>query len=97
MATAGTVGMRHPSPAEQMREMLADGRRRGLAFEHAWRHSRRSVKWPHDRQSRVEWKAAIDETMGFWHDCYMRRGDGIDVTVLVDAISMDEIPEPMGD
>lgn len=45
------------------------------------------VVWPHDRQTRVEWKAALGEVRNVWADCYLDRGHEIELERLVDNIA----------
>jgi hypothetical protein len=62
-------------------------KKRGITFDHAWRVSIERVKWPHDKQSRHEWKAAMDETRSVWEDCYLDRGTPIDVERLIEHLA----------
>jgi hypothetical protein len=67
-----------------MRESLSVMKARGLNFDHAWRAGFQKIKWPHDKQSRDEWKYALAETRWIWEDCYLDRGKPIDLeSVLV--------------
>jgi len=60
---------------------------RGISFDHAWRVSVQRVKWPHDKQSRHEWKAALDETRSVWQDCYFDEGNSLDIEALIQFLA----------
>lgn len=66
----------HPSPARQMRMMLAAHREEGLGFDLAWRKAWRRIKWPWDTTHRRQWKATLEESKGTWEECYDRVPEG---------------------
>lgn len=70
-----------------MLESLTSMKSRGLNFDHAWRAAIQKVKWPHDKQSRDEWKYALTETRGVWEDCYFDRGNPIDLEVVLNYLA----------
>lgn len=60
---------------------------RGISFDHAWRVSFQRVQWPHDKQSRHEWKDALSQTRNVWEDCYEDQGNPIDVERLIEYLA----------
>lgn len=58
----------------------------GITFDHAWRASFQRVKWPHDKQSRDEWKYALVETRMIWEDCYLDQGRPIDLETVLEYL-----------
>jgi hypothetical protein len=70
-----------------MLELLSPMKSRGLSFEHAWRASFQRIKWPHDKQSRNEWKEALEQTQGVWSDCYHDAGNRLDIEALIEYLA----------
>lgn len=59
----------------------------GLRFDYAWKIALQRVAWPHDKQSRHEWKDAIADTRDEWYRAYHDIGHPIDVTKIVTIIN----------
>jgi hypothetical protein len=62
----------------------------GYPWRHAFRHALRLIVWPHDKQSRHEWKAMIRETAPAWKQAYCDEGTPLDVEGLILALSRDD-------
>jgi hypothetical protein len=60
---------------------------RQISFEHAWKIALQRVRWPHDKQSRQEWKDALISTKKVWDDCYHDQGNRIDIERFIDALA----------
>lgn len=60
---------------------------KGIAFDRAWDIGLQRVRWPHDKQSRYEWKAALAETRNVWQDCYHDEGTALDIEALIQFLA----------
>lgn len=63
-----------PSPATQMRVMLAALRRDGIVFERAWESAFTRIRWPHATEQRIDWKELLLDQRGYWQEAYERTG-----------------------
>lgn len=61
---------------------------KGIPFDRAWDVGIQRVRWPHDKQSRHEWKDALAETRSVWEDCYLDRGTVLDIEALIQYLAM---------
>lgn len=61
------------TPAEQLVELLAADRRRGVAFEDAWARRLAAVLAELRGQERVEWRYAFTDVEDEWRSAYLRR------------------------
>ena len=59
---------------------------KGFDFDHAWRIAFQRIRWPHDKNSRKDWKTVINGTKETWAACYRDEGHPIDVEALVSAL-----------
>lgn len=63
---------RRGSPAEQLRCDLERFREAGLEPERAFNIAYARIKWPHDTETRVAWKAILANDMPRWLEAYER-------------------------
>lgn len=47
------------TPAEQIRVLLARKKAQGIIWEKVWPWAVKRVRWPHDHDERMTWKATI--------------------------------------
>jgi hypothetical protein len=65
---------RWPTPAQQMRVMLAEARERGVDFDVAWKKARHGgVRYPHDTATRRQWYLALDWARDEFEAAYKAR------------------------
>jgi hypothetical protein len=66
------------SPAEQMRSLLAEYRRAGLSFPHAWVFALSRIRWGESQRQQYEWLRAWDDPtiLGAWELAYHRSSFG---------------------
>lgn len=57
-----------------------------IAFGHAWKMAVSRIVWPHDKQSRGEWKRVIEQTRSAWESCYCDLGEPLAVAHLINAL-----------
>jgi hypothetical protein len=73
-------------PPAQLRRLLADDRRRGVPFEHAWPQRLAEVVSDPRLAERDQWQAALIGVESAWRAGYARTGDArFSPDLLVDA------------
>jgi len=73
-------------PPRQLCEELVRMKRKGLAFDHAWRIAQQRIVWPHDKENRHEWKRVLLDTRPAWESCYLGIGSPLDINALIDGL-----------
>lgn len=78
---------RYLTPPQQLLVELKAMKSQGLRFDYAWKISLQRVAWPHDKQSRHEWKDAINDTREEWRRAYYDLGAPLDILRVVKVLN----------
>jgi hypothetical protein len=60
-------------PLADLRRGLEEARRSGVDFESAWHLALGAARFPGDTETRIWYRAALDETREHWEDAYEGR------------------------
>jgi hypothetical protein len=77
-------------PCVQLRRELALLKQEAVPFEEAWERAHDRINWPHDKQARIEWQAALIGVKTVWADCYLDRGVALEIERIVGQIAATE-------